>query len=452
MGALLPTRSEIKIIILYLELVKVKNMEEQDLQTQNSVSWDKKVIFGLPVIVWGIVVISLTIFVGGTYILGTHFEKLPQSIQQQIGSLYENKDNLASSSELAGWKTYRNEEYGFEFMHPSDWIFKQSKNKGFDLFSKQNYQEQGTPQGHESIPELSMDIIQNPSNLSFSQWYKENEEESALIVLGVGIEDAKTIKLANGIIAYDVREPGTGDCCERVYIPIKNFFISFRALCFYRLDCQDRIETKILSTFKFIEPATDISTWKTYRNEEYGFEFKYLADEFSSKNFYFFPIEYGHRSGSLGDYSISRKIASDIRVQKSCNPFFSEGLILDDIFLIFPMNHCKVFVLPEATTISGVGIVNTYEGLPSMTYGVLIFLDNKVVDIRLVPRNDFYTSEIEKIRSEKYPKAKWVSKDFEKLYNEVKIYLENEIKNNTPQFTHMTETIDAIASSIKIMP
>ena len=31
---------------------------------------------------------------------------------------------------------------------------------------------------------------------------------------------------------------------------------------------------QILSTFKFIDKK-DISTWKTYRNDEYGFEFKY---------------------------------------------------------------------------------------------------------------------------------------------------------------------------------
>ncbi len=35
---------------------------------------------------------------------------------------------------------------------------------------------------------------------------------------------------------------------------------------------------QILSTFKFID-STDTSTWKTYTNTEYGFEFKYPGDE-----------------------------------------------------------------------------------------------------------------------------------------------------------------------------
>ena len=39
-----------------------------------------------------------------------------------------------------------------------------------------------------------------------------------------------------------------------------------------------KIVDQILSTFKFISPqasTTDTTGWKTYTNEEYGFEFKY---------------------------------------------------------------------------------------------------------------------------------------------------------------------------------
>jgi hypothetical protein len=41
----------------------------------------------------------------------------------------------------------------------------------------------------------------------------------------------------------------------------------------------DYIKNQILSTFKFLNSTTtDISNWKTYRNEQHGFEFKYPKD------------------------------------------------------------------------------------------------------------------------------------------------------------------------------
>ena len=46
----------------------------------------------------------------------------------------------------------------------------------------------------------------------------------------------------------------------------------------YLIECGEANCEKILSTFKFIEPI-DISTWQTYCNEEYGFEFRYPSDE-----------------------------------------------------------------------------------------------------------------------------------------------------------------------------
>jgi hypothetical protein len=43
--------------------------------------------------------------------------KLPDIEMPQTEAL----DNLANIGEIADWKTYKNEEYGFEFKYPSDW-------------------------------------------------------------------------------------------------------------------------------------------------------------------------------------------------------------------------------------------------------------------------------------------------------------------------------------------
>src|SRR3989344_5237748 len=40
-----------------------------------------------------------------------------------------------SPTPTADWKTYRNEQYGFEFRYPSDWTFKEDNGSWFDLVS-----------------------------------------------------------------------------------------------------------------------------------------------------------------------------------------------------------------------------------------------------------------------------------------------------------------------------
>lgn len=50
---------------------------------------------------------------------------------------------------------------------------------------------------------------------------------------------------------------------------------------------------EVLKTFKFIDSVPDISTWKTYKNNEYGFEFKYPGDWITYDNVYYKDSQVG---------------------------------------------------------------------------------------------------------------------------------------------------------------
>src|SRR3989344_3791543 len=41
--------------------------------------------------------------------------------QKNLSTVVENESQSSSSDETADWKTYRNEEYGFEFRYPEEW-------------------------------------------------------------------------------------------------------------------------------------------------------------------------------------------------------------------------------------------------------------------------------------------------------------------------------------------
>jgi hypothetical protein len=174
--------------------------------------------------------------------------------------------NILSGFKLTGltsaeWKTYKNEEYGFEMKIPSEWIveetpytvmFSTPENKKLAEENKKNC-ETGK---NECNPEF------NSPHMFFS-----NKDYSKTDI----IQQEFNINV-NGTVWYKYAIPSLGDPWyykiehnNKIY----NFIIKKEQF--------EPIFFQILSTLRFTEKA-DTSTWKTYRNEEYGFEFKYPLD------------------------------------------------------------------------------------------------------------------------------------------------------------------------------
>ena len=177
-----------------------------------------------------VLVIILAVLVGGGYAVW----------QKQLGS------EASKSGITADWKTYRNDEYGFEFKYPINLTFRESLPSGTNgtvMFSNPN----------DGMVEFNATVFLNTEQLSkgLDSWVDQGE---------VLIDGQKARKM----IAENENSTNI-----LYLIASKNTSISFS---------QNNFGEQILSTFKFIDQTTDTSNWKTYRNDKYGFEFKYPVE------------------------------------------------------------------------------------------------------------------------------------------------------------------------------
>jgi hypothetical protein len=151
---------------------------------------------------------------------------------------------ISTEDETANWKTYRNEEYGFEIRYPSEWQYKADKNYiGF-------YDPQGTK--FVAPNKLTIRVLSKENNISLDKWVQELPE----IKSGFGISGkppSGSFRDINSISFYviDTTNEEGANIIANAFLEKNSSVIKFSKDL---LTANSRgIFDQILSTFRFSE-------------------------------------------------------------------------------------------------------------------------------------------------------------------------------------------------------
>ncbi|TSC70251.1 MAG: hypothetical protein CEO12_455 [Parcubacteria group bacterium Gr01-1014_46] len=301
----------------------------------------------------------------------------------------QDTENVVVTNEMDSWKTYRNNEYGFEFKYPEDWV-----------------------EVKWGILTIDKDYVPNP------QRQAHNFTGFCKIVFHDAFSEDSTIQdlIDNNYLSQrpsmttEMLDNKKGTAFNYRGGSYKFFPVSSEKFLSVSLSCGEDVREKgevvlsqILSTFKFID-KNDVSTWKTYRNEEYGFEFKYPQDwevaTSSNQDLITWSVgRYGDKSNTwfLFDFKIF------INLHKEN---------IDDFIKNYFDNTNDI--LKQENLYSGIYI--EYAGIPGSAYFQLLPGNNKI--ILFESRIDINSKEFKQILSTfkftngnntiaLYPKLNW---------------------------------------------
>jgi len=195
-------------------------------------------------IVVAIIVIGLISWAGYSLIKPTHKElpknnqkapSVPSQPPSQPPSQLPSQPSEVPNDQFKGWKTYRNEKYGFEVKYPGNWTLIENSKEQIGFF------EPGHSPGKEYLGDIFINVINNPNKLTIDEYIQGKPSV---------IEDVGTMIIA-GRTARQIKESGMLEFKTTV-IPMKDYFIEITKEENYR-ERRDKIYNQILSTFKFVE-------------------------------------------------------------------------------------------------------------------------------------------------------------------------------------------------------
>ena len=191
-------------------------------------------------------IIILVILAGGGYFLLSQKSKVesPKQEAKEEQNVAVGNGNQIAEVDTKDWKTFTDVKQGYSFQYPEK-LSLTTDGEYVRLFRKVPYDF-----------DLYIRIDSNKVNMPKNDW-----------TYSTGSLNSKFDTTGSDVLSGTI-----------YYLPI----VGNRTLIITKHDLSNTKESeemlnKVLSTFKFTEPAAkvDISNWKTYRNEKYGFEFRY---------------------------------------------------------------------------------------------------------------------------------------------------------------------------------
>ncbi len=204
-------------------------------------------------------VVSLIIIavVGGYFVLAKYENWLP--FRMVVAP------TATSTPDTTGWKTYRNEKYGFEFKYPRDYLLNDSTStEGIPAYDV-----------HIQLRENDRDHIWIMRDYLGFENTKKAFERYFFIDLNQVM--TKEYQVNNYEVLLGSFTAPVVSSTRAAIISNGKSYVGFQTLF---PEQESELLDQILSTFKFIEPnsAVDTSNWKTYKSKELGIEFRYPSE------------------------------------------------------------------------------------------------------------------------------------------------------------------------------
>lgn len=223
-----------------------------------------------------LIALIVVVVIGGGYVLVSQKSKVESQKDKALKE--EKKAEEMKTGETADWKTYRNEKYGFEFQYPSDW-YPYPNGDAVLLIKSKELPKIGDTEGYA----YGEQIIVSVSELN-GVWGEKISVAEYIKGFDPGIISKNEVTI-NGLSMVRIeRSEEEANANTLHYLYFKNdkvfsFYLYPLDYGFssnlYNKNVKDF--EKLISTFRFTEPTpkVDISNWKMYRNEKYGFDVNY---------------------------------------------------------------------------------------------------------------------------------------------------------------------------------
>jgi len=245
-----------------------------------------------------IIIAAAVVFGAGTsiYLAVQPQPQIVQNISQQPPGQSQTVDTSA-------WKTYRNEKYGFEIRHPKEWAV--------------SLKESGSaPAGIHSATATFSD-----GRVTSMTVFITND-----ITVLDGISESRNVDLKPLLQTPDGKLeiiPSNRNDTAQILWLVKHGSYIYEV---YGNGNQYIILDAAVSTFKFIDQASNTSNWQTYRNEKYGFELKYPDTYVVDENWGGYTLVSIYRKGTMVNFGPGPKALSVASVSATYESEFEKNL------------------------------------------------------------------------------------------------------------------------------
>ena len=255
----------------------------------------------VPIIFVGLsVVVAMLVLGWSVFVKSDDLVQVPV-VDDGNGEIIDDNPNNDDISEIdtSNWKTYQNGRYGFEFNYPLYYTLEKGTNDyallyrtehkkaawSFNLTVEQNRFDSRLS-FEEFVKKSVLDncvVNDNPNGSTYctevteiKPFVNENKISGYEIYLNEITEDSLNGKISNRIkgpvFAMDVFKQ------TQAYIHAQGIFFDFDGKKDEEVlskQEKQKLTNQVISTLKFIEKKDDTASWRTYKNEKYGYEFKY---------------------------------------------------------------------------------------------------------------------------------------------------------------------------------